>query len=137
MNHSSSSVINNNQTALDFFEDENVAAFMNCSSNREMEYNTTNRELFDDYNMYPSNMNDLFSDEYDSGEDEEGAQVISQEDDEEFRRMASKDGFDIRLTCQPPNSHDLNVLDLGFFNAIKSLQQMEVTNSVDELIQAV
>lgn len=85
MNHSSSSVINNNQTPLDFFEDENVAAFMNCSSNREMEYNTINRELFDDYNMYPSNMNDLFSDEYDSGEDEEGAQIISQEGTSIFR----------------------------------------------------
>ena len=51
--------------------------------------------------------------------------------------MASEGGFDIRLTCQPPNSPDLNVLDLFFFNAIQSLQQMEVTNSVDELIQAV
>ncbi|XP_058745183.1 uncharacterized protein LOC131617899 [Vicia villosa] len=58
-------------------------------------------------------------------------------DDEEFCRVASEGGFNIRLTCQPPNSPDLNVLDLGFFNAIQSLQQMEVTNSADELIQAV
>ncbi|CAK8566040.1 unnamed protein product [Lathyrus sativus] len=58
-------------------------------------------------------------------------------DDEEFRRVASEGGFDIRLTCQPQNSPDLNVLDLGFFNAIQSLQQIEVTNSVDELIQTV
>jgi len=58
-------------------------------------------------------------------------------DNEEFRRAASEGGWDIRLTCQPPNSPDFNVLDLGFFAAIQSLQQNEVTNSVDELIQAV
>ncbi|KAI5395572.1 hypothetical protein KIW84_061935 [Lathyrus oleraceus] len=58
-------------------------------------------------------------------------------DDEEFRVAASEGGFDIRLTCQPPNSPDLNVLDLGFFTAIQSLQQKEVVNSVDELIQVV
>ncbi|XP_058756226.1 uncharacterized protein LOC131629457 [Vicia villosa] len=58
-------------------------------------------------------------------------------DDEEFRGAASEGGFDIRLTCQPPNSPDLNVLDLGFFSAIQSLQQKEVVNSVDELIQVV
>jgi hypothetical protein len=39
--------------------------------------------------------------------------------------------------CQPPNSPDLNVLDLGFFAAIDSLQQNEASNSVDTLIQAV
>jgi len=27
-------------------------------------------------------------------------------DDEDFRRVASQDGFDIRLMCQPPNSPD-------------------------------
>ncbi|XP_024636148.2 uncharacterized protein [Medicago truncatula] len=58
-------------------------------------------------------------------------------DDEEFCRAAADGGFDIRLTFQPPNSPDLNVLDLGFFSAIQSLQQQEVTNSVDALIEAV
>ncbi|KAI5413265.1 hypothetical protein KIW84_057751 [Lathyrus oleraceus] len=58
-------------------------------------------------------------------------------DDEEFRKAASEGGFDIRLSCQPPNSPDLNVLDLGFFNAIQSLQQKEVSKSVDELIEVV
>lgn len=42
-------------------------------------------------------------------------------DDEEFCRAALEGGFDIRLTCQPPNSPDLNVLDLGYFRAIQSL----------------
>nr|XP_043615805.1 uncharacterized protein LOC122587706 [Erigeron canadensis] len=43
-------------------------------------------------------------------------------DDEQFIQEASRDGFDIRLRFQPPNSPDLNVLDLGFFRAIQSLQ---------------
>jgi hypothetical protein len=57
--------------------------------------------------------------------------------DEDFRRVASQDGFDIRLMCQPANSPDLNVLDLGFFNAIQSLQHKEAPNSIDELVKAV
>ncbi|GKE04750.1 hypothetical protein Tco_1396768 [Tanacetum coccineum] len=39
-------------------------------------------------------------------------------DDDEFLQEASRDGFDIRLRFQPPNSPNLNVLDLGFFRAI-------------------
>jgi hypothetical protein len=58
-------------------------------------------------------------------------------DDEEFSKAASEGGFNIRLTCQPPNSPDLNVLDLGFFSAIQSLQQKEMAKSVDELIEIV
>jgi hypothetical protein len=58
-------------------------------------------------------------------------------DDEEFQRAAFEGGFDIRLICQPANSPDLNVLDLGFFSAIQSLQQKIATKKVDELIEAV
>ena len=36
-------------------------------------------------------------------------------DDLDFCRAAQADGWDIRLMCQPPNSLDLNILDLGFF----------------------
>ncbi|XP_074291911.1 uncharacterized protein LOC141618730 [Silene latifolia] len=57
--------------------------------------------------------------------------------DREFRRVASQDGLDIRLTCQPANSPDLNILDLGFFRAIQSLQQKKRSKTVDELIAAV
>ncbi|KAL3624852.1 hypothetical protein CASFOL_031520 [Castilleja foliolosa] len=57
--------------------------------------------------------------------------------DGEFRRAATQDGFDIRLMCQPPNSPDLNVLDLGFFSAIQSLQYKEAPKNVDELVNAV
>jgi hypothetical protein len=35
-------------------------------------------------------------------------------DDLEFVAAAQADGWDIRLTCQPLNSPDLNILDLGF-----------------------
>jgi len=36
-------------------------------------------------------------------------------DDPEFVVAAQAEGWDIRLTLQPPNSPDLNILDLGFF----------------------
>lgn len=57
--------------------------------------------------------------------------------DPEFCHAASDSEFDIQLTCQLPNSPDLNVLDLGFFSAIQSLQQTESVKSIDELIGAV
>jgi hypothetical protein len=44
---------------------------------------------------------------------------------------------DIHLICQPPNSPDFNILDLGFFNAIQSLQQRQRLTNIDELISAV
>nr|GME01584.1 Transposase, Tc1-like protein [Ipomoea batatas]GME17943.1 Transposase, Tc1-like protein [Ipomoea batatas]GME18569.1 Transposase, Tc1-like protein [Ipomoea batatas] len=56
--------------------------------------------------------------------------------DAEFLEAAQKDGFDIRLTCQPPNSPNMNVLDLGFFRAIQSLQYQEAPRNVDELVVA-
>lgn len=58
-------------------------------------------------------------------------------DDAEFIEAATKDGFDIRLSFQPPNTPDFNVLDLGYFRAIQSLQYREAPNSIDELVQAV
>jgi exosome complex RNA-binding protein Rrp42 (RNase PH superfamily) len=39
--------------------------------------------------------------------------------------------------CQPPNSPDLNVLDLGFFAAIQALQHKETPKTVDVLIGTV
>ncbi|XP_058765058.1 uncharacterized protein LOC131638515 [Vicia villosa] len=58
-------------------------------------------------------------------------------EDGEFRLAASYDGLDIRLMCQPPNSPDLNVLDLGFYISIQALQYIESPNSIDELVSAV
>ncbi|KAL4587630.1 hypothetical protein LXL04_000502 [Taraxacum kok-saghyz] len=57
--------------------------------------------------------------------------------DSEFLEAASRDGFDIRLNFQPPNSPDLNVLDLEFFRSIQSLQEQEVLGTIDELVHAV
>jgi hypothetical protein len=39
--------------------------------------------------------------------------------------------------CQPANSPHLNVLDLGFFNIIQSLQHKEAPKNVDELVSSV
>ncbi|XP_028771268.1 uncharacterized protein LOC114728523 [Neltuma alba] len=56
--------------------------------------------------------------------------------DSEFHRVATEDGFCIRLMNQPPNSPDLNILDLGFFNGIQSLQYKETPKTTDDLIAA-
>ncbi|CAA0807020.1 Unknown protein [Striga hermonthica] len=53
--------------------------------------------------------------------------------DPDFVAAASQNGFDIRLTCQPPNSPDLNILDLGYFRAIQSLQQKMCARNIPEL----
>ncbi|XP_057440743.1 uncharacterized protein LOC130732769 [Lotus japonicus] len=68
---------------------------------------------------------------------QDNARSHIKENDSEFCRVAKEDGFDIRLMCQPPNSPDLNVLDLGFFSAIQALQYKEPTRTIDELIGAV
>ncbi|KAH0641978.1 hypothetical protein KY290_033580 [Solanum tuberosum] len=57
--------------------------------------------------------------------------------DLEFVEATQKDGFDIRLCFQPPNSPDLNLLDLGFFRAIQSLQYQKAPSNVDELVEVV
>lgn len=44
-------------------------------------------------------------------------------DEGEFHVAVSVGGFDICLICQPCISPDLNVLDLGLFCVIQSLQQ--------------
>ncbi|WCJ18144.1 hypothetical protein M5689_000519 [Euphorbia peplus] len=48
-----------------------------------------------------------------------------------------RDGFDIKLYCQHPNSPDMNVLDLGFYRAIGSMQHQEAPTNIDEFILAV
>ncbi|KAL7154802.1 hypothetical protein ABFS83_03G027500 [Erythranthe nasuta] len=68
---------------------------------------------------------------------QDNARTHINRNDEQFRRAASQYGFDIRLMSQPPNSPDLNILDLGFFSAIQSLQTKEPVKTVDELIAAV
>ncbi|KAK9683873.1 hypothetical protein RND81_10G171000 [Saponaria officinalis] len=57
--------------------------------------------------------------------------------DPDFVAVATSDGFNIQLQQQPPNSPDLNVLDLGFFRSIQSLQSSKPCKTVDELVKNV
>ena len=43
----------------------------------------------------------------------------------------------MELVNQPPNSPDLNVLDLGFFNAIQSLQHQKAPTSMGDLVASI
>ena len=54
--------------------------------------------------------------------------------DPEFEDVANSDGFKIQLICQPANSPDTNILDLGFFRAIQTLQHEKPCSTVDELL---
>ena len=45
--------------------------------------------------------------------------------------------LNVQLSCQPPNSPDLNILDLGFFHSIQSLQYSESPTTIEDLIAAV
>lgn len=68
---------------------------------------------------------------------QDNARTHIDHNDAEFCEAAKLGGFDIRLMCQPPNSPDLNVLNLGFFSAIQSLQYKEAPKTIDELVSAV
>ncbi|RHZ22005.1 hypothetical protein DYB26_004980 [Aphanomyces astaci] len=46
------------------------------------------------------------------------------------------DGWEFRVRRQPPNSPDLNVLDLGFFASIQALQYKSVSRTVDDVIRS-
>jgi hypothetical protein len=54
-----------------------------------------------------------------------------------FCEAAKQDGFDICLICQPPNSPDFNILDLGFFRAIQAIQYKKDVKTVQGLVPAV
>ncbi|ETV88280.1 hypothetical protein H257_01572 [Aphanomyces astaci] len=46
----------------------------------------------------------------------------------------AKQDWSISLAPQPPNSRDTNILDLGFFAGIQSLQHQKSARSIDELV---
>ena len=58
-------------------------------------------------------------------------------DDPDIVAAGTADDWNIRLINQPPNSPDTNILDLGFFNSIQSLQDRTTLRTVDELIEEV
>lgn len=67
---------------------------------------------------------------------EDNAKPHTLEGDPDVALELVKDGFDMRMKRQPPNSPDFNVLDLGFFRAIQSLQHQQEQNGIDGLIAA-
>ena len=58
-------------------------------------------------------------------------------DDAKVLAACTDSGWDIRMVNQPAKSPDLNVLDLGFFNAIQSLQYQRPSKNIDTLIGSV
>lgn len=79
-------------------------------------------------------------------EEDRGRPIIIQQDnakthisvhDPEFVAAATSDGYDIRLTCQPPNSPDTNILDLGLFAALQSLFQKSSPRSLKDIVTKV
>ncbi|XP_057543524.1 uncharacterized protein LOC130821758 [Amaranthus tricolor] len=59
------------------------------------------------------------------------------DDDEVFREVATLDRFSFHLVQQPPNSPDMNVLDLGFFRSIQWLQHQKSAYNYAQLINTV
>lgn len=57
--------------------------------------------------------------------------------DPDLLREGHMDGWDIRLCCQPANSPDMNILDLGYFRSIQSLQHQCAPSNMAELVKAV
>ena len=60
------------------------------------------------------------------------------EDDASFLLACSQlEGLKVTVTPQPANSPDLNVLDLGFFSSIQSLQQTKQAHDIHTMLKAV
>jgi hypothetical protein len=57
--------------------------------------------------------------------------------DEQFAAAVAQTGLDIRLINQPSNSPDMNVLDLGVFASLQSLENGRTSRNMDELIENV
>ncbi|KAH9103000.1 hypothetical protein AeMF1_020566 [Aphanomyces euteiches] len=53
------------------------------------------------------------------------------------KRLRDDNCEGISILNQPSNSPDFNILDLGFFNSIQSLQYQKSTRSIDKLVSAV
>ena len=67
---------------------------------------------------------------------QDGAKNHICEDDEEFNNALTEQEIDAKLYMQRPNSPDVNLLDLGFFQAIQSFNDASPKNEA-ELIQSV
>lgn len=58
-------------------------------------------------------------------------------EDQRFHNECHNNGWNISFRYQPPNSPDLNVLDLCFFSSIQSIQYQQSPRNIDELIEIV
>jgi hypothetical protein len=58
-------------------------------------------------------------------------------DDEALLNAISITGRDIRILQQPPNSPDMNILDLGFFRSLQSFTDQLNPIIIDQLIEGV
>ena len=67
---------------------------------------------------------------------QDGAKNHIHEDDEEFNNALTEQEIDAKLYTQTPNSPDVNLLDLGFFQAIQSVNDALPKNEA-KLIQSV
>lgn len=57
--------------------------------------------------------------------------------DDAFQRVVDETDLDIKLIQQPPNSPDMNVLDLCFFRSLQSLTDGRAPTTIKELIEGV
>eukprot|EP00904_Undaria_pinnatifida_P000538 jgi/Undpi1/10485/HiC_scaffold_29.g12935.m1 len=58
-------------------------------------------------------------------------------EDPEVVAAAGQGGMRMELLNQPANSPDMNILDLGFFNSIQSLQDRTTPTTIDQLVAEV
>ena len=68
---------------------------------------------------------------------QDNAPVHIKNDDAMFREACDAAGLHLQLYNQPPNSPDLNILDLGFFNSLQSMVQKHKTRNKGELVYKV
>ena len=58
-------------------------------------------------------------------------------DDLVFLTDAARCGWDIRMVCQPPNSPDTNILDLGFFASIQAMFHRKMPKTLPDIVKKV
>ncbi|XP_074378293.1 uncharacterized protein LOC141719818 [Apium graveolens] len=68
---------------------------------------------------------------------QDNARTHITQDDPEWQQVHKQGDFTFYMVQQPPNSPDLNILDLGFFRSIQSLMHKKMPKDVDDMLNAV
>ncbi|XP_074373784.1 uncharacterized protein LOC141714147 [Apium graveolens] len=68
---------------------------------------------------------------------EDNARTHISQADEEWQQVHQQGDFTFILVQQPPNSPDLNILNLGFFRSIQSLMHKKMPKDIDSMMNAV